>query len=241
MRGATQGDTEAGTQLTLNLWHPDCWALEATSEVPGGILSHAIYDAPQEGETVNGLFTAYGDSHDEVETLLDLLSESPLTGSVLELQERFDPHSRAMAPGNVVREFFLEYHPTDMISPTLREQGFIYSGPGRIEGGREYWDVYFTGDRSEIEPSLDAVREAEEADIKLERITSVVRGNASHESRFATLTASQRDAFELARKRGYYRWPRAVSTRELASELGVSKTTLLEHLRKAEAKLLDPQ
>jgi predicted DNA binding protein len=46
--------------------------------------------------------------------------------------------------------------------------------------------------------------------------------------------------YEHARNAGYYEWPREASTRELADELDVSKTTLLEHLRKAEAKLLDP-
>jgi len=46
--------------------------------------------------------------------------------------------------------------------------------------------------------------------------------------------------YEHAREAGYYEWPRGASTRELADDLDVSKTTLLEHLRKAESKLLDP-
>ena len=57
----------------------------------------------------------------------------------------------------------------------------------------------------------------------------------------STLTPAQREVFELARERDYYQWPHGVSTRELADELDVSKTTMLEHLRKAEGKLLDPQ
>lgn len=69
-----------------------------------------------------------------------------------------------------------------------------------------------------------------------------VRGRGTERSRrLDTLTRSQREAFELAREEGYYRWPREVSTRELAAEMDISKTTLLEHLRKAESKLLDPQ
>ncbi|SEJ19672.1 HTH DNA binding domain-containing protein [Halohasta litchfieldiae] len=59
--------------------------------------------------------------------------------------------------------------------------------------------------------------------------------------RLDSLTPTQREVFDLARKEGYYEWPRGTSTRELAELSGVSKTTLLEHLRKAEAKLLNPQ
>ncbi|SEM06288.1 HTH DNA binding domain-containing protein [Haloferax larsenii] len=52
------------------------------------------------------------------------------------------------------------------------------------------------------------------------------------------LSDRQREVFELARERGYYAIPREVSGSDLADELGISKTTLHEHLRKVEAKLL---
>ncbi|PHQ46034.1 transcriptional regulator, partial [Halorubrum sp. C3] len=65
----------AGTRLTLDLWHPNCWAIEATGRTDGGVLAHAIYNSPRaESEapnTVNGLFTAFGDTNEEVEALLD--------------------------------------------------------------------------------------------------------------------------------------------------------------------------
>jgi predicted DNA binding protein len=44
--------------------------------------------------------------------------------------------------------------------------------------------------------------------------------------------------FELARQEGYYDWPRGTSVEALADQLDLSKSTLLEHLRKAEAKIL---
>jgi len=47
--------------------------------------------------------------------------------------------------------------------------------------------------------------------------------------------------FDSDRDAGYHEWPRGCSTRDLAADLDVSKTTLLEHLRKAESKLLDPE
>jgi DNA-binding CsgD family transcriptional regulator len=230
-----------GTRLTLDLWHPNCWAIEATSACPGGILAHAIYDAPAAAdETVNGLFTAYGESADEVETLLEHIRDSRLTGGVQELKARFGQPGRDISPGNAAREFFLEYDPNDMICPKLVREGFVHSAPCRIEDGREYWQVVYAGERDRIEPKLDVIRDEEGADIDVARIASSGSASSERARRLDTLTPSQREVFDLAREHGYYEWPRGVSTRELADELDVSKTTLLEHLRKAEAKLLDP-
>ena len=232
----------AGTRLTLDLWHPNCWAIESTERVGGGVLAHAIYNTPKMApESVNGLFTAFGETNAEVEQLLDEIRESEHAGEVLELQERF---GRARdAPGNVVREFFLEYDPNDMVCPTLLEYGFVHSAPVRIEGGREEWQVCFTGDRSGIESALDGVRQDAGAEVSIASITGSNSGTplTEREQRLDSLTPTQREVFEQAREAGYYEWPRGCSTRELADRVGVSKTTLLEHLRKAESKLLDPE
>ncbi|WP_435346846.1 helix-turn-helix domain-containing protein [Haloarchaeobius sp. HRN-SO-5] len=236
-------DQTPGTRLTLELWHPNCWAIEATGRRTGGVLAHAIYDSPQTdvrtANTVNGLFTAYGSTEREVERLLDAIRETDHAGEVQELQQRF---GRARnAPGNVVREFFLEYDPNDMVCPTLLQHGFVHSAPVRIEDGREEWQVGFAGERTEIQEQLDCVREEADAEVSVSAITSSDSGTKlPREQRFDTLTAAQRKVFEHAREAGYFEWPRGTSTRELADDLDISKTTLLEHLRKAEAKLLDP-
>ncbi|WP_435332759.1 helix-turn-helix domain-containing protein [Haloarchaeobius sp. TZWWS8] len=241
--GTNEGDRFQGTRLTLDLWHPNCWACESTEKVPGGVIAHAIYDGPDgtADQTVRGLFTAYGKTTDEVETLLGTIERSGLTGDVHELQERFDYAGQSSSPGNVAREFFLDYNPGDMVCPTLLSHGFVHNAPCRIEGGREYWQVVFSGTRDQVEPELDAVRETAGADIEVASITSFDTPLNENRWRIDSLTNTQREVFEHARERGYYQWPRGVSTRELASELDVSKTTLLEHLRKAESKLLDPE
>ena len=237
----SETDGVAGTRLTLELWHPNCWAIEATTQAEGGVLAHAIYTTPKTTrESVNGLFTAYGDSDADVEALLEAVRESPHAGPVRELQERFGRHTQGTPPGSVVREFFLEYDPRNMICPVLLEHGFVHSAPVRIEEGREFWEVCFAGSRRDIEPSLDGVREDADANVTVSRITSVETVDTERDHHMPTLTPTQQEVFELARERGYYQWPRGVSTRELAAELDISKTTLLEHLRKAEAKLLDP-
>ncbi len=228
----------AGTRLRLDLWHPNCWAIQATERNSGGVLAHAVYDAPTMGDDEsNGLFTAYGETEAEVEALLDAIEASPLTETVQELQAQFDTRRPRVSPDAVTREFFLEHDPTEMICPLLLEHGFVHAEPGRIEGGREEWHVRYAGERAEIEAALDDIREQAGADIAVESIGSV-GGPPPRRRRDDALTQKQREVYETARKHGYYEWPRETSTRELAAEFDISKTTLLEHLRKAESKLL---
>ena len=53
------------------------------------------------------------------------------------------------------------------------------------------------------------------------------------------LTDKQRAAFNLAKMMGYYEIPRKITVTKLAKASGVSKTAFLEHLRKAEIKILN--
>ncbi|WP_302082637.1 helix-turn-helix domain-containing protein [Salinibaculum rarum] len=240
MAGADQTTT---TWLTLDLWHPNCWAIKATGEASGGVLAHSIYNSPKtdgnHSENVKGLFTAFAEDEPAVNELLDEIRDSEHAGELSELRERFGREHNA--PGNVVREFFLEYDPDDMICPTLLERGFVHNAPVRIENGREEWQVCYVDDRSQIDAALDRVRDQSGADVSIDAITtSEAAATTARDQRQDTLTARQRDVFEHAREAGYYEWPRECDTRELAADLDVSKTTLLEHLRKAEAKLLDP-
>ena len=52
------------------------------------------------------------------------------------------------------------------------------------------------------------------------------------------LTPRQREIVKTARDRGYYDYPRKINAEELAGVVGISKATVLEHLRKAESRLM---
>jgi len=54
-----------------------------------------------------------------------------------------------------------------------------------------------------------------------------------------SLTTKQEKILSEAVKWGYYKYPRQIDTTELARRIGVSKTTLIEHLRKAENRVMD--
>ncbi|WP_049895545.1 helix-turn-helix domain-containing protein [Halopiger xanaduensis] len=229
-----------GTRLTLEIWHPDCWGIQATEAVDAGLLIHTVHRTVD--ETVKGHFTVYADTTAQLDEFVAFADESPLTRSAVELGGR--PASTAPNPGNATRELFVEYEPEHSISDTLVSHGFIHDASVRVEGGVEHWPVFVADDRSQVRDRLETIRAETDAEITVSKIGSADGGGGSTDSgpvdRLDRLTPRQRDAFELACERNYYAWPREINTRELADELGVSKTTLLEHLRKAEAKLLNP-
>ncbi|OIB58102.1 helix-turn-helix domain-containing protein [Natrialba sp. SSL1] len=230
-------------RLTLDLWHPGCWAIDATRRADGGILAHTVYTSPDgrgtHSSAANGLFTAFGDTSQQVADVLDAVRDSSQTVQVHELQEQFG-HERDV-PGTVSREFFLEYDPGEMVCPVLLENGFVHRTPIRIQDGSEEWNLCFLGDRSMVTDALDDVRKQADAEVTVTSITTAeASDHTSRSQRLDTLTPAQRKVFEHARNAGYYEWPRKTTTRELADGLDIAKSTLLEHLRVAESKLLDP-
>ena len=71
------------------------------------------------------------------------------------------------------------------------------------------------------------------------KVVSFQRASYDSHSLLSTLTDQQRKTVIEAKRRGYYEYPRKISAEGLAKKLGISKATVLEHLRKAEIRLLD--
>lgn len=229
------GRLPEGSHLTLSIWHPDCWTLEVTEAAEGGLFGHGVYHV--DGK-VKGRFTAYGESEDAVDDLVDAIHDSRLTDSVWQLNHQYDFDTTMPTPGNTFRSVLVEYDEGDSINDALVSNGFIPDKAVWIRDGREYWTVVIEEDREQIQDRLDDIRAAHDADIEIQHIVSDNRETGGVLQR-SVLSQRQQDVFELARERGYYNWPRQISATELAEELDVSKATVLEHLRKAESRLFD--
>lgn len=231
----TGSRVQSGAHLTLSIWHPDCWTLEVTQDADGGLFGHGVYQV--QGK-VKGQFTAYGESEDALDDLVDAIEASRLTDSVWQRDRQHGFDQQPPTPGNTSRSLLVEYEEDDSINDALVSNGFIPDRAVWIHDGREYWTVVIEEERDEIQTLLDRVREEMNADIDIQHIVSDTREGGDVLQR-SILSARQREVFELARERGYYNWPREINATDLAEELGVSKATVLEHLRKAEARLVD--
>jgi predicted DNA binding protein len=69
-------------------------------------------------------------------------------------------------------------------------------------------------------------------------IVSASEARFTPDSLFMSLTVSQRKSMAEAYSSGYFDVPRRTNSKKLARSLGISKSTLSEHLRKAEKHLL---
>ncbi|WP_435197211.1 helix-turn-helix domain-containing protein [Natronomonas sp. EA1] len=230
-RGRGGQRTGNGVRVTLDIWHPDCWTLEVTAETDGGLLGHGVHTV--DGQAT-GRFTAYGRSHAVVDDLIGAIDDSPLTDSVWET----DGHGSTpeLADGHATRGIVVEYDIENSINDALVSRGFIPDEPVRMYDGREYWTVLVNETRRTVYERVEEIREEMDAEIRVELITAPSAGTGLFNT--DDLSERQHEAYELARTEGYYSWPRETSADDLAAELDISKATLLEHLRKAEAKLL---
>ena len=230
-------EQSSGSRLVLDIWHPDCWTLEVTERAPGGLLGHGVYAI--DGKAT-GRFTAYGRCVEDVAALVDAVEASPLTDDVWEADQHYATDVGTPDSENVTTGLVVEYELENSINDALVSRGFLPDEPVRMTGGREYWTVVTHADRDAIAERLEEIREEKSASVRIESMRAMAEGLRGGAFPTDRLSERQREVFELARRRHYYTWPREVSAADLAAELDISEATLLEHLRKAEAKLLDP-
>ena len=88
------------------------------------------------------------------------------------------------------------------------------------------------GDQKNVKKFLDAIK-------LIGNIKNVSFKTAAYKEHdlLSCLTDKQRKIVIEAMKTGYYDYPKKISSEELSKRVGVSKATLLEHLRKAEGRL----
>lgn len=112
--------------------------------------------------------------------------------------------------------------------PIIRRNHGKLQGMDRVSGSQRIFDILVF--RREDLKTIVA---------ELNDIGSVKLGHLSRYGETGgTLSDRQGEVIELALKEGYFEWPRETDSERLAEELGIAQPTFLEHLRKAERKLL---
>lgn len=114
------------------------------------------------------------------------------------------------------------------LAQSVHEVGAFYIYPIRFSKGREICTLVF-----ENKEDLRKMLKNLEVDWKIVRIE-----NVNLQFDLKDLTPQQLKAVNLAIEKGYFEIPKKVNLEELSEQMKLSRTTFLEHLRKAEKKIL---
>ncbi|UCB58950.1 MAG: helix-turn-helix domain-containing protein [Thermoplasmatales archaeon] len=90
-----------------------------------------------------------------------------------------------------------------------------------------------TGDEKNLKKFLDVIKFLGE----IQKI-SFKKATFNEQSILSILTEKQKKILIEAKKNGYYNYPRKINSQELSEKIGLSKPTVVQHLRKAEIRLI---
>jgi len=132
------------------------------------------------------------------------------------------------------RVCLIKHHEPEERKDEFREfdLDLIYTAPTKISEDRMVVSVL--AEQKELRRFLELVKPT------AERITSMSFMRAAYQKQdvLSVLTDRQRETVMTAYQHGYYDYPKKISSEELSKKLGISKGTLMEHLRKAEGRIL---
>lgn len=117
---------------------------------------------------------------------------------------------------------------------TMREfdLDLIWDSPMHISGERAVISV--VGTEADLKRFLELMRPLGE-----ELSVTITEPAYGQNDLLSVLTDRQREMLVAAKRYGYYDTPRRMTSEEVSKRVGVSKATFLEHLRKAEGRLMD--
>lgn len=209
--------------VTLRVWHPDCWMLEACER-------HRDLSIESRGVSCQG---------SQVHAGAILRSAHPAA-----LKDALDD----ALPKDVRREVIgidagqAEVYSTYPAYRSLYEDtintGFLVVAPIVHENGYERWDIL--ADPTTLQQGIDKLRAR--AEVRVERIgdrrAPAAPPRDLYQQLESTLSPRQLEVLTYAVRHGYYDWPRGAGLQDIAKALGISAPTCLEHLRGAERRIV---
>lgn len=215
-------------QLKLKIWHAGCWTLEVTDAHPGThIIEKSLHSS--EDQIIADLILKTSTSKD-LDPFIQSIEDHEVIEEVTVLKKD-SARARVVAI----------YVSKESIVPEIVDSNFMPIEPVHITGGHEYWTVLTRADR--LNDTLDNLRNDHNIDVmainEISPSDGIVFTDIIDEI-YDTLSDRQLEALLTAKREGYYSWPREVNAQEVAEEVGVTGPTFLEHLRKAERKMVVP-
>ncbi|WP_049924070.1 helix-turn-helix domain-containing protein [Halopiger djelfimassiliensis] len=143
----------------------------------------------------------------------------------------------------VITNACLKSRETTTIEKYLERHNCLLLPPLRYEAGAKHCRILALDSGSLTEVYTELLADDFAIDVRSKREIETPVHSAplvTLDEVFPELTARQRTVLRTAVENGYYELPRATTTEAIADELGVSRRTAEDHLRRAEQKLIPP-
>ena len=116
----------------------------------------------------------------------------------------------------------------------LESRGFFIT-PVTVFDGKESWSIVLSDEdaKKSLFNKLDQI-----GDVTIDKVQRIDSLSMALPLEYVNLTDRQSEALKRAYGNGYYDFPKKTSSREVAESMGISQSTLLEHLNKAEHKII---
>ena len=173
----------------------------------------------------------------DLEATLEVIRGHHMVETV-EVVERYSPN----AGGKTGATLFIEGQLSEFTPlQTLLYEGFLPIGPTTLQDGRECFDLLLS-DREELSQAVQLLKEF--GPVSIERVSrefsrQVIPSAAGWQEVLSSFSPRQRQVLNTAYERGYYEIPRETTLEEIADEIGITKTTASNHLRKAERRTVE--
>ena len=207
---------------TIGFYHQDCQTSKSTEKFPHVRLdevSKVVYLDRKPGKIDYLLmWNVSAEKPSEVDEYLTYIKRHNDTKRLTVLEKS----------GNQALILLNAYMPTSSYEKVM-QSGTVPSAPVVAKEGFETYNIVAPDPKSikKLAHELDAI-----GDVKIMRV-----GDYRSDVSGPTLTDKQKDALAVALMNGYYSWPRNVGLEDLARAAKVSRRSMQERLRRAEAKL----
>ncbi len=124
---------------------------------------------------------------------------------------------------------------TEHVTRYILENKGFFTTPVSVYDGKENWSIVLSDEDSKrgFFSLLDEIGE-----VSIDKIQRMDSLSMALPLEYVNLTDRQSESIKKAHSHGYYDFPKKTSSRELAKVVGISQSTLLEHLHKAEHKII---
>lgn len=199
-------------EALLNVRIPELWVTPATEKYDVEINCQIGGHSDKAGW---GIVTMSGDD-ELLDRILEQTRHHPSVGSV-KVQTR--------EPGSV--SFLVDVVKCKPCEVLINSKAFLVF-PVHIKGGRIRW-LLITDNNLTVGKICDRLEELG-CEVKIERVTTVAEKGI--------LTKRQEEVLRKAFALGYFNFPRRTDSKKLATNLGISVSTLSEVMRAAERRVL---